>query len=85
MCTTSTECKIVITVVLTVMSVMDPHMISWNLRWVWLVLSKCKIVTTSTECKIVITVATISLLKLASIVALGRTKCGSPTKSTSRS
>jgi hypothetical protein len=28
MCTTSTECKIVITVVLTVMSSMDPHMIS---------------------------------------------------------
>jgi hypothetical protein len=28
MCTTSTECKIVITVVLTVMSGMDPHMIS---------------------------------------------------------
>jgi hypothetical protein len=25
---------------LTVMSGMDPHMISWNLRWVWLVLSK---------------------------------------------
>jgi hypothetical protein len=37
MCTTSVECKIVITVVLTVMSGMDPHMISWNLRWVWLV------------------------------------------------
>jgi hypothetical protein len=28
MCTTSTECKIVITVVLTIMSGMDPHMIS---------------------------------------------------------
>jgi hypothetical protein len=28
MCTTSTECKMVITVVLTVMSGMDPHMIS---------------------------------------------------------
>jgi hypothetical protein len=28
MCTTSTECKIVITAVLTVMSGMDPHMIS---------------------------------------------------------
>jgi hypothetical protein len=25
---------------LTVMSGMDPHMISWNLRWVWLVLLK---------------------------------------------
>jgi hypothetical protein len=37
MCTTSVECKTVITVVLTVMSGMDPHMISWNLRWVWLV------------------------------------------------
>jgi hypothetical protein len=40
MCTTSAECKIVITAVLTVMSGMNPHMISWNLRWVWLVLSK---------------------------------------------
>jgi hypothetical protein len=37
MCTTSAECKIVITAVLTVMSGMDPHMIRWNLRWVWLV------------------------------------------------
>jgi hypothetical protein len=37
MCTTSAECKTVIIVVLTVMSGMDPHMISWNLRWVWLV------------------------------------------------
>jgi hypothetical protein len=34
MCTTSPECKIVIRVVLTVMSGMDPHMISWNVRWV---------------------------------------------------
>jgi hypothetical protein len=34
-CTTSTECKTVITVVLTIMSGMDPHMIRWNLRWVW--------------------------------------------------
>jgi hypothetical protein len=40
MCTTSAECKTVITAVLTVMSGMDPHMISWNLRWVWLVWSK---------------------------------------------
>jgi hypothetical protein len=30
MCTTSTECKTVITVMLTVMSDMDPHMISGN-------------------------------------------------------
>jgi hypothetical protein len=37
MCTTFTECKTVITAVLMVMSGMDPHMISWNLRWVWLV------------------------------------------------
>jgi hypothetical protein len=37
MCTTSAECKTVITVVLMVMSGMDPHMISWNLRCVWLV------------------------------------------------
>jgi hypothetical protein len=35
MCTTSIECKTVITAVLMVMSGMDPHMISWNLRWVW--------------------------------------------------
>jgi hypothetical protein len=35
MCTTSAECKTVITDVLTVMSGMDPHMIRWNLRWVW--------------------------------------------------
>jgi hypothetical protein len=34
-CTTSVECKTVITVVLTVMSGMDPHTIRWNLRWVW--------------------------------------------------
>jgi hypothetical protein len=33
-CTTSAECKTIITVVLTVMSGMDPHMISWNLRCV---------------------------------------------------
>jgi hypothetical protein len=36
-CTSSTECKTVITAVLTVMSGMDPHMISGNigfgLRW----------------------------------------------------
>jgi hypothetical protein len=31
MCTTSAECKTVITVVLAVMSGMDPHMISGNL------------------------------------------------------
>jgi hypothetical protein len=36
-CTTSVECKTVITVVLTVMSGMDPHMIRWNLRWDWFV------------------------------------------------
>jgi hypothetical protein len=30
MCTTSAECKTIITVVLTVMSGMDPHMISGN-------------------------------------------------------
>jgi hypothetical protein len=30
MCTTSAECKTVITAVLTVMSGMDPHMISGN-------------------------------------------------------
>jgi hypothetical protein len=34
MCTTSTKCKTVITAVLTVMSGMDPHMISGNLRLV---------------------------------------------------
>jgi hypothetical protein len=31
MCTTSVECKTVITVMLTVMSGMDPHMISGNI------------------------------------------------------
>jgi hypothetical protein len=35
MCTTSAECKTVITVILTVMSGMDPHMISGNLGWVF--------------------------------------------------
>jgi hypothetical protein len=35
-CTPSAECKTVIIAVLTVMSGMDPHMISWNLRWVWI-------------------------------------------------
>jgi hypothetical protein len=34
MCTTSIECKTVITVMLTVMSGMDPHMITENLGWV---------------------------------------------------
>jgi hypothetical protein len=33
MCTTDAECKTVITAVLTVMSGMDPHMISET--WVW--------------------------------------------------
>jgi hypothetical protein len=33
-CTTSAECKTVITAVLTAMSGMDPHMIRWNLGWV---------------------------------------------------
>jgi hypothetical protein len=37
MCTTSAECKTIITAVLTVMSGMDPHMIRWDLRWVGLV------------------------------------------------
>jgi hypothetical protein len=35
LCTTTAECKTIITAVLTVMNGMDPHMISWNLRWVW--------------------------------------------------
>jgi hypothetical protein len=35
MCTTSAECKIVITSALMVMSGMDPHMISGNLGWVF--------------------------------------------------
>jgi hypothetical protein len=35
MCTTFAKCKTVILAVLTVISDMDPHMISWNLRWVW--------------------------------------------------
>jgi hypothetical protein len=34
MCITSAVCKTVITVELTVMSGMDPHMISGNLGWV---------------------------------------------------
>jgi hypothetical protein len=34
-CTTSAEYKTVITVMLMVMSGMDPHMISWNLSLVW--------------------------------------------------
>jgi hypothetical protein len=33
-CTTSVECKTVITVMLTIISGMDPHMISGNLGWV---------------------------------------------------
>jgi hypothetical protein len=36
MCITSVECKTVITVVLMVMSDMDPYMISGNLGWVLL-------------------------------------------------
>jgi hypothetical protein len=39
MCTTSAECKTIITVVLTVLSSMDPHMISGNLVWVLFVKS----------------------------------------------
>jgi hypothetical protein len=42
-CTTSAECKIVITVVLTVMSGMDPHMISGNTGfWFELVWLGCR-------------------------------------------
>jgi hypothetical protein len=137
MCTTSAECKTVIIAVLMVMNGMDPHIISWNLRWVWLVLSKwvslgCGSVTVRLHDAIEFVIfeemstllvycinygigyhhyflqvkpksqaihvdslhvifsptcwlATISLLKLAFIVALGRTKRGSPTKSTNRS
>jgi hypothetical protein len=33
-CTTFIECKTIITIVLMVMSGMDPHMISGNLGWV---------------------------------------------------
>jgi hypothetical protein len=40
MCTSSTECKTVITTVLTVMSSMDPHMISETWDEFWLGLSK---------------------------------------------
>jgi hypothetical protein len=36
MCTTSTECKTIITATLTVMSGIDSHMISGNLGWVFL-------------------------------------------------
>jgi hypothetical protein len=35
LCTTSTECKTIITAVLTVMSGMDPHMISGNPGFGW--------------------------------------------------
>jgi hypothetical protein len=35
MCTTSAECKTIITVILTAMSGMDPHMISVSLGWVF--------------------------------------------------
>jgi hypothetical protein len=35
MCTTSIECKTIIAAVLTIMSGMAPHMISWNLRLGW--------------------------------------------------
>jgi hypothetical protein len=35
-CTTSAECKTVIIAMLTIMSGMDPHMISGNLGWVFL-------------------------------------------------
>jgi hypothetical protein len=34
-CTTSPECKTVLTVMLTVKSGMDPHMITGNLGWVF--------------------------------------------------
>jgi hypothetical protein len=34
-CTTSVECKTVITAVLMVMSIMDPHTISGKLGWVF--------------------------------------------------
>jgi hypothetical protein len=34
MCTTSTECKTIITTMLMVMRCMDPHRISGNLGWV---------------------------------------------------
>jgi hypothetical protein len=37
MCTASTECKTIITAMLTVMSGMDPHMISGNLGFGWFV------------------------------------------------
>jgi hypothetical protein len=43
MCTTSAECKTVITAVLTVMSGMDPHIISGNARfWFGLVWLGCR-------------------------------------------
>jgi hypothetical protein len=34
-CTTSTECETIIIVMLTVMSGIDPHMISENLGWIF--------------------------------------------------
>jgi hypothetical protein len=41
MCTISVECKTVIIAALTVMSSMDPHMISGNLKWVLVGLCRC--------------------------------------------
>jgi hypothetical protein len=35
MCTTFVECKIIMAAVLMIMSGMNPHMINWNLGWVW--------------------------------------------------
>jgi hypothetical protein len=34
-CTTSVECKTIVTVVLTIMCGMDPHMVSGNQGWVF--------------------------------------------------
>jgi hypothetical protein len=42
MCTTSAECKTVLTTVLLVMSGMYPHMISWDLVWLSLGLGLSK-------------------------------------------
>jgi hypothetical protein len=48
MCTTSAECKTVITAVLTVMSGMDPHMISGTWDWfglIWFGLAESSMVS----------------------------------------
>jgi hypothetical protein len=89
-CTTSTECKTVITAMLTVMSGMDPHMIRWNQRWVWLVgRSGSYYPTPAPACHkfpLYLRVATISLLNLSALLFrwIGGWKFGMPAGSRRR-